>query len=357
VHKKLFKFYNLKHDPKIRHAEEPKDLITWIKHGFSEFIGTFVLSLALAGLSTVVASTTNEKSRVVEEFMVSPILVGFYAGFIAVGFVLIVFLRWSCDLNPAVTITRMLRGTNTYRYGFYKIFIQFLGALLAGLVIWAFGHLADVTMKDTSDHVYNHAISAEKVYGNIFDPAKGTGHELIKGGVAIFAIETVITSLLLWPIFSPTISEKHRDWIIMLSISMTVWMAILGGSAALNPARGIAQQFPAIFSGPHAGNLESNADLIASTVSMEVGTFFGPFFYLFMRGFVSSYLNPIVHKMIAFRNTRTSNMRFDSQDTDSINKVSNFERSEKANYNLVNTKKPTVKKKKKILKRNNNKKK
>lgn len=353
--KKLFKFYNLKHDPKIRHAEEPKDLITWIKHGFSEFIGTFVLSLALAGLSTVVASGTGKEAKVVEEFMVSPILVGFYAGFIAVGFVLIVFLRWSCDLNPAVTITRMLRGTNTYRYGFYKIFIQFLGALLAGLVIWAFGHLADAT-KD-GDRVYNHAISARNVYDKILKPAQGIGHKLIKGGVAIFAIETVITSLLLWPIFSPTISEKHRDWIIMLSISMTVWMAILGGSAALNPARGIAQQFPAIFSGHHAGNLESNADLMTSTLSMEVGTFFGPFFYLFMRGFVSSYLNPIVHKMIAFRNTRTSNMRFDSQDTDSINKVSNFERSEKANYNLVNTKKPTVKKKKKILKRNSNKKK
>jgi len=337
VLKKLFKFYNLKHDPKVRHAEEPKDLLIWIKHGFSEFIGTIVLSLALAGLSIVVAGS----DKVVEEFMVSYILVGFYAGFIAVGFVLIVFLRWSCDLNPAVTITRMLRGTNTYRYGFYKIGIQFLGALIAGVIIWGFGHLGTARAVG-GERIYNHAISARHVYNKIMPSAQGSGHELLKGGFGIFGIETIITALLLWPIFSPTISEKHRDWIIMLSISMTVWMAILGGTASLNPARGLAQQFPAIFSGPQAGNLNSSADLLTSTLSIEAGTFFGPFFYLFMRGFVSSYLNPAVHKMISFKNTRTSNMRFDSQDTTSINKVENFEISEKANETLV---KKEVKKK------------
>ena len=90
----------------------------------------------------------------------------------------------------------MLRGTNTYRYGFYKIGIQFIGGILAGVVIWGFGHLGNAEMY--GDSVYNHAISAEVVANKkLFSSAKGSGHLIVKGGFVIFAVEAVMTSILL----------------------------------------------------------------------------------------------------------------------------------------------------------------
>ncbi|MCU9940027.1 hypothetical protein NW739_04925 [Mycoplasmopsis felis] len=53
-----------------------------------------------------------------------------------------------------------------------------------------------------------------------------------------------MTAVLLFPIFSPNINGKYRDLFIMFIISMSVWMGILGGSAAINPFRGLAQQLP-----------------------------------------------------------------------------------------------------------------
>ena len=90
---------------KLSQREEPKSLNIWIKHGLSELIGTFILSLLLAGLSIVAIGS----DKIIEVFMLHKIIVGFYAGFIAVGLVIFIFIRWSCDLNPAVTITEWLR--------------------------------------------------------------------------------------------------------------------------------------------------------------------------------------------------------------------------------------------------------
>lgn len=309
-------FFKFKKSQRI-FSEQPVDKLTWAKHGVSEFFGTIMISLFLAGLSTVISSSNG---KIVEEYMVHPILVGFYAGFIAVGIVLIIFLRWSCDLNPAVTIYRMITARNTYKYGFYKLGIQFIGGIVAGLIIYGDGSLVGFhgsldaatgkIVADPNGHlVANHAIdavgSAKKAF--FYDAVK-KNYSVAEGAGIIFLIEMVMTSVLLFPIFSPAISNKYRDLMICFVISMSVWMGLLGGTAAINPARGLAQQVPGLFFGYEAGNSASWDSLVGATVAMIFGGAFAPFFLCTVQELSVKFINPWLSYAIEFKNFRGEHM-------------------------------------------------
>ncbi len=297
---KIFQFFKLRKSERTQ-VEEPKDSLTWVKHGFSEFFGTILLAMSLAGLSTVV----NKEGHPVEFYMLHPVLVGFYAGFIAVGAVLLIFLRWSCDLNPAVTITRWLKGTNTTRYAIFKIVIQMIAGIITGVMIYGLG-----SIQHAKGGVVNHAISAVGAANKSFPVSKlGVDASIATGSTWIFFVEIVMTSILLFPIFSKMISDKYRDFAIMFVISMSVWMGILGGTAAINPSRGIAQQVPGLFWGHAAGHLESYKDILSATMAMEAGTFLAPFLYVLMQGILVEWVNPLVSSIIEFKNFKASNMK------------------------------------------------
>ncbi|WP_322936070.1 aquaporin [Mycoplasmopsis cynos] len=318
--KSLFSYFNLKPSNRIN-AEKPKDLFTWIVHGIAELFGSILLSLLLAGLSTTISYQQNNPI-IIEHYFLHPVLVGLYAGFIAVGLVLFIFLRWSCDLNPAVSLTRYLNGTNDGWYASYKILAQFIGGIFAALIIYGVGHSL-VGEKFISNLPINSISSAEKGLGPV-KPETLEG-KLISGSIWIFFAELLITTILLVPIFSPRIDGKYRDTFIMVLISFSVWAGILSSTAALNPVRGLAQQLPLLFfesSHNSAGFLEytkmvaknvndNNAvwnGVVSGTVSMLLGTLFAPFFYLFLQGFTEKVFNPFVAKVISFKNYKAQNM-------------------------------------------------
>ena len=298
---KIFKFFALTKN-KRKLAEEPKDKIILVKHGISEFIGTFLLAMSLAGLSTIVAGT----DKAVEFYMLHPIMVGFYAGFIAIGILLMIFLRWSCDLNPAVTITRMIKGTNTIRYGLFKIIIQFIAGIIAGLVIYALGKLGN-------GEASNLAVTSTNAASKSFGSKLGWAESEAAGASWIFIVELIVTSILLFPIFSSAISDKYRDFIIIFIIAMSACIGIMGGSASLNPSRGLAQQIPGLFFGHEAGGAKSASDIITASIAIQAGTLFAPIFYVMCQGLLSEYLNEAFIKIIKFKNYRSSNMKFDAQ--------------------------------------------
>ena len=297
----MFKYFKFTKESR-KSSEEPKDVTTWIKHGVAEFIGTIVLTMFLAGLSTVITSD----GKTIESFFIHPILVGFYSGFIVIGTILIIFLRWSCDLNPAVTIYRMINGTNKIKYGFFKLAIQFVAGVIAGLIIYGIGNSI------SGDGVANHAIDAWKADGKSFLVSTLKDKQSVaSGGTWIFFIEMVMTTVLLFPIFSPNINDKYRDLLIMFIISLAVFMGILGGTAAINPARGLGQQVPGLFFGHHAGQANSANSLIVATITMMLGGIAAPFFYALMQGFGEKYFNPWFVKAISFKNNRSNNMKND----------------------------------------------
>ncbi|MFV8474300.1 aquaporin [Mycoplasma sp. SK341A] len=336
--KDLFSFFKLKATER-GDAEKPADVRTWIVHGLAEFFGTILISLGLAGVSIYTAS-----GKPAEEYLLHPIIVGFYAGFIVVGICLFLFLRWSCDLNPSVTIYRYLNGRNNGWYASYKIFIQTLGAIAAGAIIYGLG-------KASAPHGYisNAPITAINAASKSFLDYTNCSKEqvLAAGSVWIFFVELVMTAILLFPIFSPNINNKYRDLLIMFVISLSVWMGLLGGSAAINPARGLAQQFPILLFEGHSDNfvaitgkqlasyknlgfdpahiivdgkvglssIQSVKDshilwdsIVYGTIAMVLGDVLSPVFYLLVQGSTQKFVNPLVAKIIGFKNYRSQMM-------------------------------------------------
>lgn len=303
-----------------QNVEQPKDIKVWFIHGFSEFIGTILITLGLAGLSTVASGNIFKPSgeithKVAENFLGHDVIVGFYAGFIVVGFLLIVFLRWSCDLNPAVTIYRWLSGQNTSKYAIFKIVIQFTAGIIAGMMIYAMGQSHNAYYVGTTDIVANHGIHLSGVKGILTKNEAGLTPNVANGWLAliIFSAEFVMTMILLFSVFSKSINPKYRDLMIMFIISLDVWMGILSGTAAINPARGLGQQIPGLFWGPHAGNASDMSDIGYATLAMELGTLMAPAGYLFIQGLTQYYINPFIIKAISYKNNRTNHMDSDPQ--------------------------------------------
>lgn len=310
---KLFSYFKVTRKDR-KQVEQPKTLKIWLIHGASEFVGTILITLGLAGLSTV----ARKDGMVAESFLGHDVLVGFYAGFLVVGFLLFTFLRWSCDLNPAVTLYRWLSGQNTSKYAIYKLVIQFVAGILAGMMIYAMGHAHGVHFSSTStDVVANHGIRATGAYGKIMKDWQvanvSESTKIAVGAALIFVAEFVMMMILLFSIFSKSINPKYRDLMIMFIISLDVFIGILSGTAAINPARGLGQQIPGLFWGAHAGNAGSMQDLGMATLAMEMGTLLAPAGYLFVQGLTEHYINPFVVKVIGYKNNRTDHMDIDPQ--------------------------------------------
>lgn len=330
--KGFFSFFKLTKERR-ENAEKPKDLRTWIVHGISEFIGTIFISLGLAGLSIYV-SKAGQTPLVIEEYLIHPIIVGFFAGFIIVGLCLFIFLRWSCDLNPSVSFFRYLNGTNNGYYTIYKISIQVLGAICAGLIIYGVGSLTAPTITLKSGEIVktiaNAPIDALSAAKKAFEPVKNVS--LTSGTLWVFFVELVMTAVLLFPIFSPNINSKYRDLFIMFIISMSVWMGLLGGTAAINPARGFAQQLPTLFFHQNSESLGAHAVLkgfgdantgqsdlitlsstswtsvVCATAAMILGDLLAPVFYIFVQGVTEKVVNPMIVKIIGYKNYKALNM-------------------------------------------------
>lgn len=305
----MFNYFKFKKSQR-EEALQPKDSITWIKHITSEIIGTIWISLALAGLSILINGKALETY-----FLLHNVIVGFFAGFIVVGSCLFIFGRWSVDLNPSVTIYRMINGKNTVLYGFIKLLCQLIGAIIAGLIIYVIGE--STNHGNAANISISTIVAAEK---DFLGYNNSGNRALIDGSLWIFFGEMIMTSVLLFSIFSPRIDAKYRDLLILFIISLSVWMGILQGSAAINPARGLAQQIPDLFFGIRVKSIanikipeKALLDLVLATVMMILGGLFAPFFYALIQGFTEKYFNNWINGIIQFKNHQKDNLISNSQ--------------------------------------------
>lgn len=308
----MFKFFKIKSIDRLN-ANEPQSKKAWAKHLISEFIGTIWISLALAGLSILINGKPLEKF-----FLLHNVIVGFFAGFVVVGSCLMIFARWSVDLNPSVTLYRWLNATNTSKYAFTKILMQIAGAIVTGILIWVIGYFANG--KNASNLAISTLAAAEKDFLEFNNLKKSKPIVAISSGTAwIFFGEMVMTAILLFPIFSPRIEDKYRDLFIYFIISLSVWMGILQGSAAINPARGFAQQIPDLFFGIKEQSTSMSAlngtmwandkkvaqyDLIFATLAMVLGDLCAPFFYAVVQGLTEKYFNNWNNNIINYKNKK-----------------------------------------------------
>ncbi|MDJ1647806.1 aquaporin [Mycoplasma phocimorsus] len=316
----LFEYFKIGKRPD---AVEPNSKLNWFKHLLSEFIGTIWLSFSLVILAVYVGSAEEAHGQVgtiinhaarVEDYLQNIPFVAMYAGFISVGIALFVFLRWSCDLNPAVTLYRWINGTNTTLYAFAKTVIQFIAAIITALIIYGLGSLTSPI--DATNSTFD-AIAATKK-----DFLVWNDNNAASGFALIFFGELLITLILLWPIFTKRISDKYRDLFIMVIIVFSVAIGIQIGTAAINPARGLAQQLPDLIFGikngstayasaksvlgagaSHDALLEyASWELGFSTLFMFLGCYSAPIVYALLQGFTDKFVNPFVVRVIGWRN-------------------------------------------------------
>ena len=279
----IFMFINFGSKRKKEMLYSPTEKQDWIMHMFSEFMGTLLISMAFIGLATIM-----HNGHAVVEYMYNKLVVVAYAVLVPI-ILLAIFLRWSCDINPSVTVYRMIHGTNSVKYGLLKILFQFLGGIVAGCFLWWF----------TTNPVHS-AIDATKNIGlfTLGWLSNGTHKLSLAGGFfwELFA-ETIMTMVLLWGVFSRGISDKYRDITIAFGIGCALGVGFISGeSLAMNPARGIAQQVPAIFTGT------ANGGIWITSLALLLTGITSPFLYAILQGIVEEWITPMLSIVIAFKN-------------------------------------------------------
>ncbi|MBZ4195451.1 hypothetical protein LAD73_01795 [Mycoplasma sp. 1331] len=290
----MFRFYHFSKASR-ENAKEPNDLLTWSINLISEFFGTIFISIAFAGLSILI------NGRKLGSYMLNDVVVGFYAGFAVIGPASLFFGHWSADMNPINSIYKIINGRDTVLYGMSKIIVQFFGGISAGLMIYTIGTWTN------DGNAANIAISAVEVAKKDFLKWNNTGQSALIGGSGwIFFGELTVAAIFLFPSFTPRLNgrnEKYRTIMKMFIFSLCVWTGSLIGSTAINPARGLAQQIPALFFGIKDGStLHGQTDLILSTIFLVLGGCFAPLFYALVQGFTETYFNPLINKIFYYHN-------------------------------------------------------
>lgn len=275
---------------------QPTQKKDWLIYGLSEFIGAFVIAFALSALSI---NWINGKP--LEQFFGHKFFLGFFEGFIIKGSLILILIRWSVDINPAVTGYKVLIGYNSPLYGAYKITLQLLGGLLAGFLTYVIGSQMDTGL-------INHAISIDSIQDSFFNP-ESTSPSLII--TFLFFIELIVTMIYLYPIFSKSIINEYRDLTIMLVISLNSFIGLAAGVgvSAANPVRVLALQLPYLIEGIESiGRFEHTtyALYITLTLVMLSAGFVAPLFYYGIYNIVISRVNPLIHKAIRFKNKRSA---------------------------------------------------
>ena len=173
----------------------------------------------------------------------------------------LVLIRWSVNLNPAVTLSEMALGNDSYKLGFTKITLQFISAIAASIfmvqvVLWTSG--ADtfndaLTLGYNLDAVYpgfgyfnygNIDFSTDTGWSSVYATKELTGTEFWWYWILSIGFEAVLTFALIISIFwGSKITAKQRPYVIFA----VVWAILIVGlrvhAFALNPARLIGPAF------------------------------------------------------------------------------------------------------------------
>lgn len=242
-------------------AYTPSGRASWTSKLSAEFLGTIFLTWMI-GLLGVTFSGVKFESLISfgDESWISHLTIGWWVA-LDVLICLAVFSRWSCDLNPAVTTYRMISGQHSKKYGFSKIGIQILAALVAGALILGTQELAHYVSQNSQDDAYAPFKSMKDVTGytsnmsafTIDDENLGLAHHSTTGRhLLAFMGEFFGTFILMWPIFTKSIkSAALKDLLIVVTVGFGVAALLELGTVGWNPARTLATNY--IYDIAHGG--------------------------------------------------------------------------------------------------------
>ena len=256
---------------------------------FSEFIGTFILSISLGLLFIVI----NGNKKIILYFE-NEILVSLYAIFIML-FLFILFYRWSCDLNPIITLYKIFYKDEKSNFGIYKIICQFMGAFIAGIIIF-------FITKNPINTAINTSTVTPGIFklGNLNSLTKIFQMPLTAGFFWGLFVGTFSMMMILWSWFSSAISEKYRYLIICFTFGCAVLVGLVSSDNYImtNPARVFSQQVPAILN----GSINSlNGSILISTIAVLLSGIIAPLFYKFLKSFTHNHLNSALMASVLYK--------------------------------------------------------
>ena len=270
----------LKITPKSRKGIEliePHKLISWVIHFFSEIFGTLILTFLFGGLYIVLPN-----GHYIIDYLHNAIFISIYCGFIVVGILSLFFKRWSSDLNPIISIYKVIIGVETYRYCFFKIFSQIIGGVLCGLLImWCTSNV----IKTGRNTFINNKLARHGFF-NIISFSK------LGGFFFTFISELYVGVLFIWAIFTKTIKKSYKQLTTFIIITYVAFLAISNGTSSFNALRAFAQDFGAIITG------KSTINLWITFSATILSTITAPFFLVFLQYIFNNYIHIWLIKLI-----------------------------------------------------------
>ena len=207
----------------------------------------------------------------------------------------ILFYRWSCDLNPIISLYKILYKGEELNFGIYKIISQFIAAFMAGIIIFSI-------TKNPLDTAINTSIVSPGIFklGALSSLEKTFQMPLAAGFFWGLFVGTFSMMMILWSWFSTAISEKYRYVIICFTFGCAVLIGLVSSNndIIVNPARGLSQQIPAILN----GNINSlNGSILTSTIAILLSGIFAPLLYKLLKSFTHNHLNSVLMASVLYK--------------------------------------------------------
>ena len=212
-----------------KYAGDPNNKKELIIHLISEFWGIFLLNFFLIILTSVFI---NGKPLLTIIFPkgYDTILVFIYT-LVLVGLLLLIFIRWSANFNPTISIYFYLIKACSKKYTMQKIAVQYLGGICSGALGWCLALLTS-----------NNAIDTNAMGGflsnNIASPfAINTINHIITAHVFAYIIEFFAAAGICYFLYSKHFKENYRAFGLTLYFAFGIAIAYNSGILAWNPAR------------------------------------------------------------------------------------------------------------------------
>ena len=199
----------------------------------SECIETFILTIFLLILVSI---EINKKPLI--DYMTfkiythSQTLLGFILFiyiFLLIAILILIFERWSANLNPVVSIYKLLIKKCNKKETFEKMIAQFIGAFIAGGLALLLAYLT--SSKDFINSMGGFYIN------NIVHFNNSNGAKISTSFIIAFIIEFLAAMGVCYFLFSNHIKKEYHFLTISIYFGLAIGVAIDTGVVGFNPAR------------------------------------------------------------------------------------------------------------------------
>ncbi len=199
----------------------------------SEFIGTFILTIFLLMLVSI---EINKKPLIdymtFKMYTDSQTLLDFILFiyiFLLIAVLILIFERWSANLNPVVSIYKLLIKKCSKKETFEKIIAQFIGAFIAGGLALLLAYLT--SSKDVLNSMGGFYINDIAHFNN------SNGVKISTSYIIAFIIEFLAAMGLCYFLFSNHIKEEYHLLAVSIYFGLAIGVVIDTGVVGFNPAR------------------------------------------------------------------------------------------------------------------------